>query len=71
MQTPAPIHVTGSEQAGTEATWQIAQAGVPVVLLHEETKKGAPSLRWRTFFQVTIRGLFILSKSLHQPALEW
>ena len=29
-----PIHVIGGGLAGTEATWQIAQAGVPVVL-HE------------------------------------
>ena len=30
-----PIHVIGGGLAGTEATWQIAQAGVPVVL-HED-----------------------------------
>ncbi|MEH6631944.1 MAG: methylenetetrahydrofolate--tRNA-(uracil(54)-C(5))-methyltransferase (FADH(2)-oxidizing) TrmFO [Halopseudomonas aestusnigri] len=29
-----PIHVIGGGMAGTEATWQIAQAGVPVIL-HE------------------------------------
>ena len=31
---PAPIHVIGGGLAGSEAAWQIAQAGVPVVL-HE------------------------------------
>ncbi|RMH73642.1 MAG: FADH(2)-oxidizing methylenetetrahydrofolate--tRNA-(uracil(54)-C(5))-methyltransferase TrmFO [Cyanobacteria bacterium J007] len=31
---PPPIHVIGGGLAGTEATWQIARAGIPVVL-HE------------------------------------
>src|SRR6478736_6503954 len=34
MSTIAPIHVIGGGLAGSEAAWQIAQAGVPVVL-HE------------------------------------
>ncbi len=34
MQTPAPIHVIGGGLAGSEAAWQIAERGVPVVL-HE------------------------------------
>src|SRR6201989_73923 len=33
MTTP-PVHVVGGGLAGSEAAWQIAQAGVPVVL-HE------------------------------------
>src|SRR6476659_6972255 len=32
--TTKPIHVVGGGLAGSEAAWQIAQAGVPVVL-HE------------------------------------
>ncbi len=32
--TPAPIHVVGGGLAGSEAAWQIVQAGIPVVL-HE------------------------------------
>ncbi|MCL6707960.1 methylenetetrahydrofolate--tRNA-(uracil(54)-C(5))-methyltransferase (FADH(2)-oxidizing) TrmFO [Pseudomonas sp. R2.Fl] len=32
--SPAPIHVVGGGLAGSEAAWQIAQAGVPVIL-HE------------------------------------
>jgi len=32
--SPSPIHVIGGGLAGSEAAWQIAQAGVPVVL-HE------------------------------------
>jgi len=34
MTKIAPIHVIGGGLAGSEATWQIAQAGIPVVL-HE------------------------------------
>ncbi|MBA4209970.1 MAG: methylenetetrahydrofolate--tRNA-(uracil(54)-C(5))-methyltransferase (FADH(2)-oxidizing) TrmFO, partial [Parvibaculum sp.] len=30
----APVHIIGAGMAGSEATWQLAQAGVPVVL-HE------------------------------------
>jgi methylenetetrahydrofolate--tRNA-(uracil-5-)-methyltransferase len=32
--TPKPVHVVGGGLAGSEAAWQVAQAGVPVVL-HE------------------------------------
>ncbi len=34
MTKPSPIHVVGGGLAGSEAAWQIARAGVPVVL-HE------------------------------------
>ena len=34
MSDQQPIHVIGGGLAGTEAAWQVAQAGVPVVL-HE------------------------------------
>ena len=30
--SPSPIHVIGGGLAGSEAAWQIAQAGVPVIL---------------------------------------
>jgi methylenetetrahydrofolate--tRNA-(uracil-5-)-methyltransferase len=44
MSTPsptslAPIHVVGGGLAGSEAAWQIAQAGVPVIL-HEMRRPG-------------------------------
>ena len=32
--SPNPVHVVGGGLAGSEAAWQIAQAGLPVVL-HE------------------------------------
>src|SRR5215207_1674039 len=34
MKGPSPVHVVGGGLAGSEATWQIAQRGIPVVL-HE------------------------------------
>jgi methylenetetrahydrofolate--tRNA-(uracil-5-)-methyltransferase len=37
--SPAPIHVVGGGLAGSEAAWQIAQAGVPVIL-HEMRRAG-------------------------------
>ena len=43
MQTPDPIHVIGGGLAGTEAAWQIAQAGVPVVLHEMRPHKTSPA----------------------------
>ncbi|KPF78782.1 tRNA (uracil-5-)-methyltransferase [Brevundimonas sp. AAP58] len=37
--SPSPIHVVGGGLAGSEAAWQIAQAGVPVIL-HEMRRPG-------------------------------
>ncbi|MBJ7415023.1 MAG: FAD-dependent oxidoreductase, partial [Niveispirillum sp.] len=34
MTQKNPIHVIGAGMAGSEAAWQIAQAGIPVIL-HE------------------------------------
>ncbi len=39
----APIHVIGGGIAGTEAAWQIAQAGVPVVLHEMRPVKKSPA----------------------------
>ena len=37
--SPSPIHVIGGGLAGSEAAWQIARAGVPVIL-HEMRREG-------------------------------
>ena len=42
MTLPTPIHVIGGGLAGSEATWQIANAGVPVIL-HE--MRGVPGVK--------------------------
>jgi methylenetetrahydrofolate--tRNA-(uracil-5-)-methyltransferase len=41
--TTAPIHVVGGGLAGSEAAWQIAQAGVPVVLHEMRPVRGTPA----------------------------
>ncbi len=38
-----PVHVIGGGLAGTEAAWQIAQAGVPVVLHEMRPEKQSPA----------------------------
>ncbi|MBU2168782.1 MAG: methylenetetrahydrofolate--tRNA-(uracil(54)-C(5))-methyltransferase (FADH(2)-oxidizing) TrmFO [Alphaproteobacteria bacterium] len=40
--SPSPIHVIGGGLAGSEAAWQIARAGVPVIL-HE--MRGVPGIK--------------------------
>ncbi len=42
MSTPSTIHVIGGGLAGSEAAWQIARAGVPVIL-HE--MRGVPGVK--------------------------
>src|SRR3712207_8259120 len=41
--TLAPVHVVGGGLAGSEAAWQIAQAGVPVVLHEMRPVRGTPA----------------------------
>ncbi|MEL7069927.1 MAG: FADH(2)-oxidizing methylenetetrahydrofolate--tRNA-(uracil(54)-C(5))-methyltransferase TrmFO [Cyanobacteria bacterium J06581_3] len=43
MSEQQPIHVIGGGLAGTEAAWQIAQAGVPVVLHEMRPVKKSPA----------------------------
>jgi methylenetetrahydrofolate--tRNA-(uracil-5-)-methyltransferase len=43
MSQPEPVHVIGGGLAGTEAAWQVAQAGVPVVLHEMRPIKKSPA----------------------------
>ena len=43
MATLMPIHVIGGGLAGTEAAWQIAQAGVPVILSEMRPVRPSPA----------------------------
>lgn len=43
MTDSSPIHVIGGGLAGTEAAWQIAQAGVPVVLHEMRPTRQSPA----------------------------
>ena len=38
-----PVHVVGGGLAGSEAAWQIAEAGVPVVLHEMRPVRGTPA----------------------------
>jgi methylenetetrahydrofolate--tRNA-(uracil-5-)-methyltransferase len=38
-----PIHVIGGGLAGTEAAWQIAQAGIPVILYEMRPIRSSPA----------------------------
>ena len=42
-ETSAPIHVVGGGLAGTEAAWQIAQLGVPVILSEMRPVRQSPA----------------------------
>ena len=43
MSDQQPVHVIGGGLAGTEAAWQIARAGVPVVLHEMRPVKKSPA----------------------------
>lgn len=43
MTDRSPIHVIGGGLAGTEAAWQIAQAGIPVVLYEMRPTRQSPA----------------------------
>jgi methylenetetrahydrofolate--tRNA-(uracil-5-)-methyltransferase len=45
--SPLPVHVVGGGLAGSEAAWQIARAGVPVIL-HEMRRAGVKTDAHRT-----------------------
>src|SRR6202012_3579434 len=40
---PSPIHVVGGGLAGSEAAWQIAHAGLPVVLHEMRPQRATPA----------------------------
>lgn len=41
-----PIHVIGGGLAGTEAAWQIATLGVPVILHEMRPQRFSPACCW-------------------------
>ncbi len=44
-----PIHVIGGGLAGTEAAWQVARAGIPVVLHEMRPVKKSPARSFGSF----------------------
>ena len=55
---PAPIHVIGGGLAGSEATWQIASAGVPVVLHEMRPVRGTEAHKTPGFAELVCSNSF-------------
>jgi len=45
-----PIHIIGGGMAGSEAAWQIAQAGLPVIIHEMRGKVGTFAHQTKTSF---------------------
>lgn len=56
--TPAPIHVIGAGLAGTEAAWQIAQAGLPVILHEMRPMRRSPAHHTEHFAELVCSNSF-------------
>jgi len=67
-KTYSPIHVVGGGLAGSEAAWQIAESGVPVIL-HEmrgvRGRKRTRAIRWRNWSVPTP------SAPTMRPPMQW
>jgi methylenetetrahydrofolate--tRNA-(uracil-5-)-methyltransferase len=55
---PAPIHVIGGGLAGSEATWQVASAGVPVVLHEMRPVRGTEAHKTPGFAELVCSNSF-------------
>src|SRR5829696_6643020 len=55
---PAPIHVIGGGLAGSEATWQVASAGVPVVLHEMRPVRGTEAHKTAGFAELVCSNSF-------------
>jgi len=56
--TPSTIHVIGGGLAGSEATWQIARAGVPVVLHEMRPERGTDAHQTDTLAELVCSNSF-------------
>ncbi len=54
----APIHVIGAGLAGTEAAWQIAQAGIPVILHEMRPERRSPAHHTEHFAELVCSNSF-------------
>ena len=53
-----PIHVIGGGLAGSEAAWQIARAGIPVVLHEMRPVRGTPAHKTDTLAELVCSNSF-------------
>ncbi len=54
----APIHVIGAGLAGTEAAWQIARAGIPVILHEMRPERSSPAHHTEHFAELVCSNSF-------------
>ncbi len=67
--TPRPVHVIGGGLAGSEATWQIAQAGVPVIL--HEMRRDEPEQVRTDAHHTTVLAELVCSNSFRSDDWEF
>ena len=53
-----PIHVIGDGLAGSETAWQVARAGIPVVLHEMRPARGTPAHRTKSLAEFVCSNLF-------------
>jgi methylenetetrahydrofolate--tRNA-(uracil-5-)-methyltransferase len=58
MTAPAPIHVIGGGLAGSEAAWQIAARGVPVIMHEMRPLRGTPAHRTSSLAELVCSNSF-------------
>ena len=58
ITTPNPVHVIGAGLAGSEAAWQIAQAGVPVILHEMRPEKMTAAHQTKGFAELVCSNSF-------------
>ena len=54
----APVHVIGGGLAGSEAAWQLARAGVPVVIHEMRPVRGTPAHQTGTLAELVCSNSF-------------
>jgi len=57
-KTTSPIHVVGGGLAGSEAAWQIAQSGVPVILHEMRGVRGTDAHKGDTLAELVCSNSF-------------
>src|SRR3954463_8685869 len=65
IPTPAPVHVIGAGLAGSEATWHLVSAGVPVILHEMRPVRGTEAHQTGRFAEL------VCSNSLRSDDAEY
>src|SRR5215471_3163710 len=65
MTAPARIHIIGGGLAGSEAAWQIAERGVPVVIHEMRPLRGTPAHRTSALGELVCSNSFRSDEAEH------